>query len=230
MSALLPKTHWFIVEGNIGSGKSTFLRIMNKLLKIPVLFEPLERWQSIDGKYNILQKFYEDMPRWAYTFQSYAFVSRIVAQQEYSKEHAVPYSLAERSVFSDRYCFARNCFEQGTLSELEWQLYKEWFNWLVQESRPQPLGFIYLQTDPSICYQRLLKRKRSEESEVPLTYLQQLHRLHEEWLIEKQNVDSSIVNTPVLVINCDQDFSLNEQRQEEHAKKIQNFISHLIIS
>ncbi len=53
---------------------------------------------------------------------------------------------------------------------------------------PQPIGFIYLKTDPSICFQRLQKRKRSEESNIPLSYLNLLHAKHEEWLIEQKDV------------------------------------------
>ena len=43
---------------------------------------------------------------------------------------------------------------------------------------------VYLRTNPEVVYERMKKRNRSEESHVPLEYLQQLHNLHESWLID----------------------------------------------
>ena len=34
---------WFIIEGNIGTGKSTFLKKLNQDLKCETIFEPLEK-------------------------------------------------------------------------------------------------------------------------------------------------------------------------------------------
>ena len=36
-----------------------------------------------------------------------------------------------------------------------------------------------------ICFERLKKRDRPEESTVTQTYLESIHRRHEEWLVEK---------------------------------------------
>jgi hypothetical protein len=38
----------------------------------------------------------------------------------------------ERSVYSDRYCFALNCFESALFSEVEWRCYCDWHTWLLQ--------------------------------------------------------------------------------------------------
>ena len=70
----------FIVEGNIGSGKSTFLTRVKEILKddVQVIYEPLDEWLSIKdetGK-NILDYFYSDMERYCYAFQSMAFITR----------------------------------------------------------------------------------------------------------------------------------------------------------
>ncbi len=66
----------FLVEGNIGAGKSTFLKIISQYLDIQIIYEPHQKWQNVAG-HNLLEQFYKDPKRWAYTFQSYAFVSRV---------------------------------------------------------------------------------------------------------------------------------------------------------
>jgi deoxyadenosine/deoxycytidine kinase len=215
----------FIVEGNIGAGKSTFLKIINDYLHVQVVPEPHEKWQHVGGSSeNILEKFYSDTSRWAYTFQSYAFVTRVVAQAEYAAKNPYAVQVLERSVYSDRYCFAKNCFELGSMTALEWQLYKEWFSWLVETYTVAPAGFIYLRTDPHVAYDRIIKRSRAEESAVPLSYIQKVHEKHEEWLVHKVGISETLRDTPVLILDCNKEFEHDKQEQERHIDAIINFI------
>ncbi len=222
-NTVVPAQKCFILEGNIGAGKSTFLKIVQERLAVQPVFEPCEKWQKVGGTENLLEKFYSDTARWAYTFQSYAFITRVLEQLEMAKKNQFGAQVLERSVYSDRYCFARNCFELGTMSLLEWKLYQEWFNWLIDNYAIKPDGFIYLRTDPMVCFQRLLKRNRKEEASVPLSYLELLHKKHEDWLIKKEDVADYIKQTPILVLECDADFEHDEQEQARHMEKIVAF-------
>ncbi|MFS8506886.1 MAG: deoxynucleoside kinase [Candidatus Babeliales bacterium] len=213
----------FIVEGNIGAGKSTFLRLIKDHLPVSIVYEPLDQWQAINGQ-SLLDKFYQDTQRWGYTFQSYAFITRVMQQEKDRKLNPWLHQVLERSVYSDRYCFAKNCFEMGTLTELEWTLYQEWFSWLVENYTTKPSGFIYLQTDPAICFERLQKRARKEESLVPFSYLESLHNKHEDWLIYKKNIADYLIDTPVLILDCNQDFENSPELLKGHVEKIAHFI------
>lgn len=215
----------FVVDGNVGAGKSTFLRIIQHYLPVHIIYEPHKKWQQVISGENLLEKFYRDTPRWGYTFQTYAFVTRVMEQEEHARKFSsIPAHILERSVFSDRYCFAAACFELGNISALEWKLYREWFSWLVDQYVTKPKGFIYLQTDPAVCYQRLVKRNRQEESEVSLDYLTLLHEKHEAWLVRKEKVGKDVKDIPVLCLDCNEDFEHNKQQQQKHAESIVNFI------
>lgn len=195
---------YYIVEGNIGAGKSTFLRLLKEHFDITIVYEPLDQWQNVGNGENLLDKFYQDTPRWAYTFQAYAFLTRLEKQRkEFTDNHM---NVVERSVYSDRYCFAKNCFELGVMTSIEWEMYKKWFDWLTPQQVSLPQGFIYLRTDPEVSFNRLKKRHRQEEDVVALSYLMSVHEKHEEWLIHKKNIDPVLVPIPVLVIDCNQDF------------------------
>lgn len=210
-----------VVEGNIGAGKSTFLKMVGQHLNVQLVYEPLAQWQNIAG-HNLLDYFYKDMQRWSYTFQSFAFITRIQAQRDHSQLNTAPVQIVERSVYTDRYCFARNCYEMGLMSEIEWQLYQQWFSWLMA-TMPLPDAFIYLQASPDICYDRLKMRNRSEESATDRGYLQLLHDRHEEWLVHKKHVDPALSSVPVLILECSDDFEHNQKVQSAQIEQILTF-------
>lgn len=215
-----PLRQILVIEGNIGAGKSTFLRLLNDQLYIDPVYEPVNKWQNVGDGENLLDKFYKDTNRWAYTFQTYAFVTRIVEQEERLRESVSGVQVLERSVYCDRYCFAKNCYEMGVMQPLEWQLYQEWFNWLVDGYTVKPTGFLYLQVDPEVCYDRLRQRNRSAEAGVPLDYLKRLHEKHENWLIKKEEVMPQLHDVPVLVLHCNEDFEHNEKELGKHLASV----------
>lgn len=219
---VLPST--LIVEGNVGAGKSTFLKMLDHYLNAQFILEPHELWQNVNGE-NLLEKFYTDPSRWAYTFQTYVINTRIWAQQSALKNSFSRIHILERSVYSDRYCFSDALHEYGNITNLEWSLYKESWNWLIKEYCPVPTGFIYLRVSPETCYERIKQRSRSEESGVPLSYLQKLHERHDRWLIEKVDVLNTLQNVPVLVIDTDEDFQHNQKHQQEIIEKIVSFFA-----
>jgi len=59
---------------------------------------------------------------------------------------------------------------------------------------------VYLRAKPETCLKRIKFRNRPEEQSITLDYLQQLHELHEEWLLSRTR--TSI--TPVFIIDADQ--------------------------
>lgn len=218
------KKHHLIVEGNIGAGKSTFVRILTDFLQAHPVYEPHEKWQNVpNGGGNLLEAFYKDIKRWAYTFQSYAFVTRVLEQERAEKEAAYDFLVEERSVYSDRLCFAKNCYEMGLMSELEWSLYKEWFSWLVEGYTHKPSGFIYLRVNPETCYKRVKLRSRGEETSVGLDYLEKIHNKHDNWLQHKEELFPFLKDVPVLVLDTNGDFENDELERQKLIKKVADF-------
>lgn len=218
-----------VIEGNIGAGKSTMLKLIEQELNACVIPEPTDKWQKMSGTTNLLDLFYKDTPRWAYTFQSYAFLTRIHAIYDYIKLHPEKsLFILERSVYCDRYCFAKNCYESGFITDLEWQIYKDWFGWLTENQfTPKPNAFIYLRVTPEVAFERISKRKREEESGIPFDYLQALHKKHDDWLIERKDVTPSMSHCPVLTVDCNEEFEKDPIKLSEHIKQIRLFIEQI---
>ncbi|XP_028010174.1 deoxyguanosine kinase, mitochondrial isoform X3 [Eptesicus fuscus] len=178
---------------------------------------------------------YREPARWSYTFQTFSFMSRLKIQLEPFPEKVLRakkgVQIFERSVYSDRYIFAKNLFENGSLSDMEWHIYQDWHSFLLQEfaGRLQLHGFIYLQATPQVCLKRLHRRGREEERGIELEYLEQLHGQHEAWLVHKTTKlhFETLLNIPVLVLDVSDDFCEDETKEEEFMIKVNTFVNTL---
>ena len=198
------------VDGNIGSGKSTLVKELgNYFQHVVFIQEPVEIWQKV----NLLDLYYQNKTRWAYTFQMNAFITRAkIIQENIDKDF-----IMERSIYSDKYCFAINCYENKLLNEIEWKLYNQWHDWLSKSMSLEGDAYIYLRTTPEIAYDRIQKRNRKEESNISLEYIKQIHNKHEEWLYKRADnilvMDGNIENT--------------SKRLENFKEQIKSFIKKL---
>jgi deoxyadenosine/deoxycytidine kinase len=172
-----------LLEGNIGAGKST----MGRTLKASGLFdfieEPVEAWQEGFAA-NLLDAFYSDMKRWAFTFQITAFITRAKTWKEVLARTNHSRVVLERSIFTDRYVFATNSHRLGGMTDAEWQVYCGLWEFLVSNYCVEPDCILYYRTPAEVCVERMKSRGRSEEAGVSLEYLQQLESLHDQWLLE----------------------------------------------
>jgi len=199
----------FCVEGNISVGKTTFLqRIANETIElrdlVEIVPEPIDKWQDVGpDHFNILDAFYAEPHRYAYTFQNYVFVTRVMQERE-SQAGIKPLRLMERSVFSDRMVFVRAVHEANWMNEMEISIYDSWFDPVVS-SLPGliPDGFIYLRASPDTCHKRMMHRRRSEEGGVTLDYLQGLHEKHESWLLPSKGSGSGILSVSQLPMHME---------------------------
>lgn len=214
----------YILEGNIGAGKSTFLTLLSQQMpSISVGYEPLDSWeQKIHGE-SLLANFYIDPKRWAYAMETYTMLCRV---REHLRDQRHPHArlIVERSIYSGHYCFALNDYHSGFLTPLEWSMYCEWFSFLVIGKCKPPAGFIYLRVTPEVAYERIVHRNRSAESTISLEYLKQLHDYHERFLIQKEGVLDELVSIPVLVLDGDRDFEHDKAALEALINQVKNFM------
>ncbi|KAJ9145962.1 hypothetical protein P3X46_028287 [Hevea brasiliensis] len=190
----------FCVEGNISVGKTTFLhRIVRDTIElrdlVEVVPEPIDKWQDVGpDHFNILDAFYAEPHRYAYTFQNYVFVTRVMQERE-SSGGVKPLRLMERSIFSDRMVFVRAVHEAKWMNEMEISIYDSWFDPVVSVLPGLiPDGFIYLRASPDTCHKRMKLRRRAEEGGVSLDYLRDLHEKHESWLFPFQSGNHGVLS------------------------------------
>ena len=108
------------IEGNIGSGKSTLVKQLRTELasKWTFLDEPVDEWLELkdeSGK-SLIELFYADKKRYSYTFQNYAYITRMRKLME-TKKHNV--NVTERCVLTDKHVFAQMLTDDGYMNQME---------------------------------------------------------------------------------------------------------------
>jgi deoxyadenosine/deoxycytidine kinase len=172
-----------LIEGNIGAGKTTVGRNIAKSGHFGFIEEPTAIWREGFAS-NMLELFYSDSNRWAFTFQICAFVTRAKTWHEIWQRTDRNQVILERSIFCDRYVFAENCYRSGLFSLAEYQLYTGMWDFVVSKYCDEPDLILYLRTPAEVCLERIKQRGRDEESGIPMEYLLQLENLHDEWLLD----------------------------------------------
>uniref|UniRef100_A0A8B9DV19 Tet methylcytosine dioxygenase 3 n=1 Tax=Anser cygnoides TaxID=8845 RepID=A0A8B9DV19_ANSCY len=214
-------------RGKRGLGETAPRAAVGSCHRLP----PPPRLRQAPGFGNLLQRLYQEPSRWSFTFQTFSCLGRLKAQLERPAGPASPVRVFERSVYSDRYVFAKNLFETGHLDMLEWAIYQEWHSFLLQElgDRAALHGFLYLRATPQRCLERLWRRARVEERGVQLLYLQQLHTQHERWLLERSTKVhfADMRHMPILVLDVDGDFEQDAAMQDILMAQVESFVKSL---
>lgn len=189
----------YSIDGNIGSGKSTFVKALKEYFskpencqwydiesciirnkKIYFLEEPINIWETIkdnNGK-TILECFYADQESYSFSFQMMAYISRLVSLRRAVRE-GYDIIFTERCVHTDRNVFAKMLYDDGKIREIDYQIYNMWFDEFITDFNQ--FNYIYIKTDYNVANIRVKKRARKGE-EIPIEYLKKCHEYHEQWL------------------------------------------------
>lgn len=234
------------IEGNIGSGKSTLLanlkKHFNKDTNIVFLREPVDEWNKIkdENGTTILEKFYANQEKYSFPFQMMAYISRLKLLRDTIKDIEVEHSkflsyafdhrwelskstkyviITERSLYTDKLVFAKMLYDTGKIEHVNYQIYLNWFETFAEEFPVHKI--IYVNANPEICYERIHKRAREGEKNIPLEYLQSCNKYHEEMISTKFRDN---VSTSQMVLNGDVDIYENNDTLKEWIKNIDTFI------
>lgn len=182
------------IAGNIGVGKSTLTRLLCEFY----LWEPF--YEAVDDN-PYLVDFYQDMKTWSFHSQVF-FLSRRLSHHRQIIERPGTV-VQDRSVYEDAEVFARNLYEQGSMSERDYASYRDLYETVIGILPPPDL-VIYLQASVPTLVDRIRKRGRDYEQSISPEYLERLNRYYEEWM-------DHVKLCPVLTVPTDNlDFVTND--------------------
>lgn len=200
----------YSIEGNIGAGKTTILKIIGKHFDdVEFVEEPVSQWQNLGGG-NLLDSFYSDPTRWGFSFEFYSMFSKIKALYDAANTDK-PIIIIERSILSNK-VFIDISHEMNKLQACEYKMLMNTFQFYLDHVYPQLAGVIYLDTPVDECVNRIKKRNRGEECSIDTDYLDRI----------KTKLDELSKSSTIQILNVDGRYDC-ERDQEKVCSEISQF-------
>tara|TARA_B000000477_G_C6076758_1_gene221302 strand:+ start:110 stop:712 length:603 start_codon:yes stop_codon:yes gene_type:complete len=191
------------LDGNIGSGKSTILDKLQKLHNQIVSFEPIQEWEPY------LENIYKNNLGY-FNFQFKVFLDRAFIQ---TKSNSIIYM--ERSPKFTYETFVK--VYKDKITHQEYNILEHLYDNVDQKynkSIIEPVLYIYIQSSPTVCYERIKQRNRECEKKIDFNLINLLHSRHEECY---ENINSKY-GLPTFKINSD------NKTPDEIAELIINYV------
>jgi deoxyadenosine/deoxycytidine kinase len=160
-----------IIEGQIGVGKTTMGEILEREAGIP-LFRELTNPYTL----NLLDRFYADKKRWAFTLQIHFLNERFRMIKDIFRNGG---GALDRSIFGDR-IFAEMLYHDGDMLEEEFGTYSTLLDNMLEHAQSPDL-LVYLDCSVDTALERIKKRNRGLESGIPREYLANLNDRYLAW-------------------------------------------------
>jgi len=199
---------YLAIAGNIGSGKSSLTALLSEAFGLKPVYEAVS-----ENPY--LEDFYRDMG--AYAFHSQVFFLARRVRQHLLEVNGARAVVQDRTVYEDALVFAQNLYREGHLKERDWRTYLDLFQ-SVSPALRKPDLLIYLRASLPTLRERIKKRGRPFEQNLPDRYLLALNALYEE-LIASWNL------SPVYVVEADRiDFVEKEEDRQTLLAALRSWI------
>ena len=161
MNSGLQRFRHIVVEGPIGAGKSVLAARLARHLGAELMLE-----QPAENPF--LQRFYADMPGYAFQTQLFFLFQRLRQMQALSQPSVFGHAVVSDFLFAKDAIFARL-----NLSDDEHRLYQQMYAQLAPQVR-QPDLVILLRAAPATLLQRVRRRAIAMEHGIDMDYLQRL--------------------------------------------------------
>ncbi|WP_273126871.1 deoxynucleoside kinase [Metabacillus sp. HB246100] len=206
----IPRNSVITIAGTVGVGKSTMTKALAKELDFKTSFEKVDTNPYLD-------KFYADFERWSFHLQVYFLAERFKEQKKIF-EYGGGF-IQDRSIYEDTGIFAKMHYEKGTMSDVDYETYKNLFDAMVMTPYfPHPDLLIYLEGTIEDILSRIKLRGRPMEQQTPVEYWKEMHERYENWI-------NNFNACPVLRINInDYDIMTSENSIEPIIERIGHFI------
>ena len=198
--------YYLAVEGPIGVGKTSLVKLLGKKLGAKMVLEEYEN-------NPFLEDFYNDPERFAFQTQLFFLMSRYRQQQDLRQV-----DMFHNLLITD-YMFVKDrLFASLNLDDKELSLYDTVAN-LLERNVLKPDMVIYLQADTQTLMRNIAKRGRDFETNMSFEYLDALSQVYTEYFFKYQE-------TPLIIINTNNiDFVNNNDDLEEVIKYIREPVS-----
>lgn len=194
---------YLAIEGVIGVGKTTLVRLLQPAFQAKILLEVFE-------ENPFLSNFYADRSRYAFQTQIFFLLSR------YHQQHqGIPKAIADGSNLISDYTFEKDAlFARINLQGDELEMYYRVHEALAEKIQPPNL-IVYLRAETSVLLQRIAQRDRPYERDMDPGYIEQVNQSYDDFFLNTPH------RAPVLVLETNH---LDYVRYPEDLRWVENRI------
>jgi deoxyadenosine/deoxycytidine kinase len=193
--------NYIVIEGNIGAGKTTLSKMIAKEYNAKLILE-----QFADNPF--LPKFYKEPDKYSFQLELSFLAERYqqLNQDLTSRDLFKPFTVA------DYYFMKSLIFAKATLSEDEYNLYRQIFN-IIYKSIPRPNLYVYLYADVNKLQSNIQKRGRDYEKGISSEYLTKIQNGYFDFFKQQNDISYLVIDT------TNMDF-VGNQADYERVKKL----------
>ncbi|MGY1490396.1 deoxynucleoside kinase [Methylobacillus pratensis] len=185
--SIFDRFHYIVVEGPIGSGKTTLAHKLADMFPVNLLLENA-------GANPFLPKFYQDAPRYALPTQMFFLFQRVEQIRDLSQR-----DMFNQATIADFFLEKDPLFARLNLNDEEYALYRQMYKHLHVQV-PTPDLVIYLQSPVETLQERVNQRGTAYEQEIPREYLARLSDAYSNFFHQYDGAPVLIVNNEKLDI------------------------------
>ena len=176
------------IGGNIGAGKSTQLKLLK--LNYDVMEEPVDSFWC-----EPLKQMYSNPKMHLFNFQILVQIWYLHKVPEMIHDSSESIHIIERSSYDSLQVFAKTALQGNLINCNQFNV----LHHLIAPLQQKPDLYIYLQTDPKICYKRIKERNRECEQNISIEYLKLIDFYYVHLL--QHFIDNKV---PVIIVKGDQ--------------------------
>lgn len=189
--------NYISIEGNIGTGKTSFCKAMQIEHNCKLVLETFN-----DNPF--LPLFYKDPQRYAFTVELFFMTER----HKQLQNHLLSQDLFYDFTMSDYYFSKTLLFAKNNLEEEEYRLFQKLYN-VLNQTFPKPDLLVYFHRNVDVLMENIKKRNRDFEKGITREYLIQIQNSYFEYF-------RNILSFPVVILDLgDIDFVNNPKAFHE---------------
>jgi len=203
--SLVEKYNYIAIEGNIGAGKTSLVKLMSDDFNAKIVLE-----RFADNPF--LPKFYKDKERYAFPLE----MSFLADRYQQLTDDLAQFDLFKNFIVSDYYIFKSLIFAQVTLSHEEYKLYRRMFDVMYKEITKPDL-YVYLYQNTERLLENIKKRGRDYEQDITANYLDKIHQGYSNFIKSEPKLNTLIIDVSELdFVNSPKDYTKVIQNIRKH--------------